>query len=166
MDTNPLKKNEYIQKRAQNIGLTMIVMGGSFFLYYLGLFGNVEGPLTPGNIGESLAGMGVTKIHMLIFFLSFFIIAMTWNHIFNLVSYIIGSRLTCIKKNDEGNICGASTEKIKIKNTENTKEIVKFKCIKGHKCSDASFHPVKKGVISHTVWVTALVFCAIILYCS
>ena len=102
------------------MGWSMVVMGGSFFLYYLGLFGNVQGPLTPGNIGEFLAGMGVAKIHVLVFFLSFFIIALTWNHIFNLVTYITGS----------------------------------------------GFHPVKKGVVSHTIWVVALVFCAIILYCS
>lgn len=120
MNHDPLNKNEYIRKRAQNMGLTMIVMGISFFLYYLGLFGNVEGPLTPGNIGEYLAGMGVTKVHMLMFFFLFFIIALTWNQIFNMVNYIAG----------------------------------------------AGFHSVKKGVIGHTVWVVALVLCAIIMYCS
>jgi len=112
--------NHYIRKRTQHFGLSMVVMGISFFLYYLGLFGNVDGPLAPGKIGESLAGMGVEKTHMLMFFLSFFIIAMTWNHIFNLVTYITGSGVD----------------------------------------------PVKKGVVSHTVWVVALVFCAIIMYCS
>ncbi|WP_299983826.1 hypothetical protein [Desulfobacula sp.] len=112
--------NNYIRKRTRNFGLSMVVMGVSFFLYYLGLFGNVDGPLAPGNIGKSMAEMGVEKIHMLTFFLSFFIIAMTWNHIFNLVTYITGS----------------------------------------------GTGPVKKGVVSHTVWVVALIFCAIIWYCS
>jgi hypothetical protein len=112
--------NHYIRKRTQHFGLSMVVMGVSFFLYYLGLFGNVDGPLAPGQIGESLSGMGVEKTHMLIFFLSFFIVAMTWNHLFNLVIYITGSKVS----------------------------------------------PQKKGVISHTIWVITLMFCAIILYCS
>lgn len=112
--------NGYIRERMKSMGWSMVVMGGSFFLYYLGLFGNVEGPLAPGKIGESLSDMGIEKIHMLMFFLSFFIIAMTWNHIFNLVTYMTGSRVA----------------------------------------------PVKKGVISHTIWVVALAFCAIIIYCS
>ena len=102
MNSDPLNKNEYIRKRAQNMGLTMIVMGGSFFLYYLGLFGNVEGPLTPGKIGEFLAGMGVTKVHMSTFFFSFFIIALTWNHIFNLITYIAGASFHSVKKGVAG----------------------------------------------------------------
>ncbi len=116
MNKNPL--NNYIRKRTKSMGWSMVVMGGSFFLYYLGLFGNVDGPLTPETLGKFLAGMGVEKVHMLMFFLSFFIIALTWNHIFNLVTYITGS----------------------------------------------SVHPVKKGVVSHTIWVVALVFCVILRY--
>jgi hypothetical protein len=157
--------NDYFRKRAQSVGLSLMVMGVSFFLYYLGLFGNVEGPLEPGNIGASLAGMGVTKIHMLMFFLSFFIFALTWNHLFNLVSFMIASRLTCIKKNDEGLICGALTKKIKISD-DKKKGVVRFECTNGHTCSDACFHPVKKGAISHTVWVAALLFFAMIMYGS
>ena len=114
MNGNTFTKNDYFRKRAQSVGLSLIVMGASFFLYYLGLFGNVQGPLTPGNIGASLAAMGVTKVHMLMFFLSFFIMALTWNHIFNLVSFMIASRLTCMRKNQEGIVCGASTKRIKI----------------------------------------------------
>jgi len=112
--------NNYLRKRTQSMGWSMVVMGGSFLLYYLGLFGRVEGPLAPETMGKFLAGMGVEKVHMLLFFLSFFIIAMTWNHIFNLVTYISGSDVA----------------------------------------------PVKKGVVSHTVWVAALMFCAIIWYYS
>ncbi|MCK5543298.1 MAG: hypothetical protein KAI40_11460 [Desulfobacterales bacterium] len=161
MNANP--PNSYIRKRTQSMGWSMVVMGGSFFLYYLGLFGNVEGPLTPGNIGESLASMGVEKTHVLMLFLSFFIIALTWNHIFNLVSFIIGSRLTCLEKNQEGKICGTKTQKI---NTGNTKKGVGYKCVNGHTYFEADFNPVKKGAVSHTIWVVALVFCAIIIYFS
>ncbi|MBU0463767.1 MAG: hypothetical protein KKD21_06150 [Proteobacteria bacterium] len=116
---NENRLNGYIRKRTHSMGWSMVVMGVSFFLYYLGLFGNVEGPLSPETLGETLAGMGFEKIHMLSFFLSFFIIALTWNHIFNLVTYITGS----------------------------------------------SVNPVKKGVVSHTIWVVALVFCVILMYC-
>lgn len=164
MNGSPLTKNEYMQKRTRSIGFTMIVMGGSFFLYYLGLFGNVQGPLTPSNIGEALTGIGVTKAHMLLFFLSFFIIAMTWNHLYNLISYLMGSRLTCVRKDDHGKVCGASTRKVKTQAGGKTK--IRFTCENGHTCPDASFHPVKKGVVSHTVWVGALMFCIIIAFFS
>ena len=160
MSGNPL--NSYIRKRAQSMGWSMVVMGGSFFLYYLGLFGNVQGPLAPGNLGESLAAMGVEKSHMLMFFLSFFIIALTWNYFFNLISFMIGSRRSCLKKN-QGHSCGAVTQKIKAGNKQKN---IRYRCVKGHTCSDARFNPVKKGVVSHTIWVVAMVFCAIILYCS
>jgi len=163
MNGNSLSKNDYIRKRVQTVGVSMIVMGGSFVLYYLGLFGNVEGPLTPGKIGNALSDMGITKDHALIFFLSFFIIALTWNHIFNLASFMVSSRLTCMKKNHGGDICGASVEKIK-KNTGKRKKGAQFKCSNGHICSHANFHPLKKGAISHTVWVSALLFCLILLY--
>ncbi|WP_300455773.1 hypothetical protein [Desulfobacula sp.] len=155
--------NDYIRKRTQCFGMSMMVMGVSFFLYYLGLFGNVEGPLSPGKIGASLAGIGVTKAHALMFFLSFFIIAMTWNHLYNLVSLMMGSRLTCNHKNKEGHICGALTRKIKT-GTDKKKGGVRYTCVNGHTCFNAGFRPVKKGSVSHTVWVTALLFCVIILY--
>jgi hypothetical protein len=155
--------NDYIRKRTKCFGMSMMVMGVSFFLYYLGLFGNVEGPLAPGNIGASLSGIGVTKAHALMVFLSFFIISMTWNHLYNLISFIMGSRLACIGKTDDGHICGASTQKITTA-TGKKKGVVRFKCASGHTCSNAGFNPVKKGVISHTVWVIALLFCVIILY--
>lgn len=118
MNKNQL--NGYIRKRTHSLGWSMVVMGASFFLYYLGLFGTVQGPLAPETIGETLAGMGVEKIHMLTFFLSFFIMALTWNHIFNLVTYVTGS----------------------------------------------GFGSVKKGVVSHTVWIVALIFCAILICCE
>jgi len=41
---NPHQMNHYLKKRAQNMGWTMIVMAASLALYYLGLFGNVQGP--------------------------------------------------------------------------------------------------------------------------
>jgi len=164
MNGTPLTKSEYMRKRTRSFGITMIVMGGSFFLYYLGLFGNVDGPLTPSTLGKTLAGIGVTKAHMLLFFLSFFIIAMTWNHLYTLISYLTGSRLTCVRKDDQGRVCGASTRKVKTQAKGKTR--IRFTCENGHTCTDASFHPVKKGVVSHTIWVGALIFCLIIAFFS
>ena len=99
----------YGRERLFNFGVTMIVMSICFPLYYLGLFGNVEGPLQPARLGERLASMGVSKTHMLALFLSFLIISVTWNWIYNLVSLLIGSRLICFKKvGHEGAACGGA----------------------------------------------------------
>ena len=163
MTENSFKKTNFLQKRMHSMGISMIVMGASFFLYYLGFFGTVEGPLTPATIGDTLAGMGVTKAHMIMFFLSFFIISLTWNHLYNLVSLVMGTRLTCLSETQQGQECGAATRKIKTVTSVRKTDGDRFKCTNGHVCADARFHPVKKGVISHTVWVAALLFCVIIL---
>ena len=62
----------------------------------------MDGPLHPARIGESLAGMGLTKTHSMVFFLSFLIISLCWNWIFNIVSHLMGSRLPCNKVDEEG----------------------------------------------------------------
>ena len=69
----------FVHKRLVRMSLSTVVMILCFPLYYLGLFGSVEGPLNPARIGDFLAGMGVTKTHSLVFFLSFLIIAVSWN---------------------------------------------------------------------------------------
>lgn len=157
---NPIQMNGYLKKRAQNMGRTMVVMAASLALYYLGLFGNVQGPLTPENIGESLAGLGVTQTHALVFFILFTLLAMTWNHIFNLIASMTGSRLFCQGKTHEGHICGAPTQK---RITPKKKKGVWYTCTQGHACRGADFHPFKKGVVSHTIWVADLLFIAILL---
>ena len=81
----------FVQKRLFRMFASMLVMVLCFPLYYLGLFGSVEGPLNPARIGDSLAGMGVTKTHSLVFFLSFLIISVSWNWIYNIVSLLMGS---------------------------------------------------------------------------
>jgi len=144
----------------------MLVMILCFPLYYLGLFGSVEGPLNPARIGASLAGMGVTKTHSLVFFLSFLIIAVSWNWIYNMVSLITGSRLTCNKLDEEGKPCGARVERRKVEQKKTGQKGVQYVCASGHKRPDAHFHPVQKGTFSHTVWVIALIFCVIVLFLS
>jgi hypothetical protein len=73
-------------------------MGASFFLYYLGLFGNVEGPLEPSKLGERLAHMGVTKTHVMVFLIMLFVIALTWNWLYNLMALPLASRLGLMTK--------------------------------------------------------------------
>lgn len=79
----PRPRRRFVQTRLQNFGLSMIVMGASFLLYYLGLFGGVEGPLEPARIGDTLASLGVSNHHVLGICLLFMIISLTWNHVYN-----------------------------------------------------------------------------------
>ena len=53
--------------------------GRQFFLYYLGCFGTVDGPLTPAKMGAALAGLGVTRRHVILLLLSILIGAISWN---------------------------------------------------------------------------------------
>jgi len=159
-------KLSFVQKRLFRMFASMMVMILCFPLYYLGLFGSVEGPLNPGRIGDSLAGMGVTKTHSLVFFLSFLIIALTWNWIYNIVSLLLGSRLTCNKLDEEGKPCGACVERRKVVQKKTGQKVAQYVCANGHKRPDAHFHPVQKGTFSHTVWVIALIFCVIVLFLS
>ena len=156
----------FIQKRLIRMFLSMMVMILCFPLYYLGLFGSVEGPLNPSRIGASLAGMGVTKTHSVVFFLSFLIIALSWNWIYNMVSLTIGARLTCNKLDEEGKPCGAKVERRKVEQKKTGQKVAQYVCTNGHKRPDAHFHPVQKGTFSHTLWVIAAIFCFIVLFLS
>ena len=80
--------NTYFQNQLRRIGQTLVVMGGSFFLYYLGLFGNVDGPLSPDRIGLYLAGAGITKIQVKLFLLALLVLSLTWNYPINLINRI------------------------------------------------------------------------------
>jgi len=167
---SPLQKwwrsRTFIQKRLIRFCMSMIVFILCLPLYHAGLFGTVEGPLNPGRIGESLAGMGVTRTHSAIFFLSILIIAVAWNWIFNLVSYFAGARLTCNKADGNGQSCGARVERRKVIQKKSGQSVPQYVCEKGHKRPDAHFHPVQKGTVSHTVWVVAAVFCGVVLFLS
>ena len=154
----------FVQKRLVRMSLSTVVMILCFPLYYLGLFGSVEGPLNPGRIGDSLAGMGVTKTHSFIFFLSLLIIAVSWNWIYNIVSLLLGSRLTCNKLDDEGKPCGARVERRKVEHKKTGQKVAQYVCANGHKRPDAHFHPVQKGTFSHTIWLVALTFCVVVFF--
>jgi len=152
----------FLQQRLIRFCLSMLVMAICFPLYYLGLFGSVDGPLNPAQIGERLAGMGVTRTHAMVLFLSFLIIAVSWNWIYNLASLLVGSRLTCKRTISEGQCCGAPIKRTKTVEKRTGRKIPQYICSKGHKRPDAHFHPLRKGTLSHTVWITSLIFCVIV----
>ena len=156
----------FIHKRLIRMSLSTLVMILCFPLYYLGLFGSVEGPLNPARIGDFLAGMGVTKTHSLVFFLSFLIIAVSWNWIYNIVSLLVGGRLTCNKADEEGKPCGARTERRKVEQKKTGQKVAQYVCANGHKRPDAHFHPVQKGMVSHTIWLVALTLCVVVFFLS
>ncbi|BBO84067.1 hypothetical protein DSCO28_46330 [Desulfosarcina ovata subsp. sediminis] len=154
------------QNRLRSFGLTMIVMGASFMLYYLGLFGSVEGPLTPDKIGMALSTWGVTQRHVIITLLSVLIGALSWNWIFNLTSLAIGSRLTCTASGKgTTDVCGGSVKRIRRVSKRSGKTVVEYVCAHGHRQSSAHFHPLKKGAVSYTVCLACGSFVLIALFC-
>jgi len=157
---------DFLHKRLVRMSLSLLAMVLCFPLYYLGLFGSVEGPLNPARIGQTLAGLGVTKTHSMVFFLSFLIIAVTWNWIYNIISHLVGARLTCKRPDEEGKPCGARVERRKVEQKKTGQKVAQYVCANGHKRADAHFHPVQKGKISHTLWPIALIFCVIVFFLS
>jgi len=149
----------FARNRLHNFGLTMVVMGVSFVLYYLGLFGTVEGPLTPANMGASLSSLGVTQRHMMVLLLSLLIGAVSWNWVYNLTSLAVGSRMTCMgRAKDEMGCCGAPVQRTRYVSKRTGRTVVEYVCPCGHRRPDAHFHPIKKGTASNTVWIACLVF--------
>ena len=155
----------FLQKRVIRFCLSMLVMVLCFPLYYAGLFGTVDGPLHPSAIGARLAGLGVTKTHFLLMFLSILIISLSWNWIFNLVSLAAGSRLTCTKKRS-GDFCGKPVKRTRVDDPKTGGKKVIYVCESGHEQEEAHFHPVKKGTISHCLWLLSLSFAAIVAFMS
>ena len=153
----------FIQKRLIRFCLSMLVMVICFPLYYLGFFGSVDGPLNPSRIGETLGSMGVTRTHCMIMFLTFLIISASWNWIYNMVSMLMGSRLSCTKANVAGKPCGAHVKRTRTPDDQSNRFAARYVCTRGHERPDALFHPVKKGAVSHTVWLISLCFCIIVL---
>jgi len=156
----------FLQQRLLRFCLSMLVMAICFPLYYMGLFGGVAGPLNPARIGDQLAGMGVTRTHFMLLFLSFLIIAVSWNWIYNLVSLLVGSRLTCKRSLSDDSVCGAPVRRGKTVDRKTGRSVAQYICAKGHKRPDAHFHPVRKGTVSHSVWVLSLIFCLIVFFMS
>ncbi len=112
--------DQYLQRRSRGFGWTLVVMGLSFALYYLGLFGNETGVLSPDNIAAFLSRNGVDQSVFISIFFTLFVATLIWNHCMNVLLWMSG------QKNPE------------------------------------TF--IRKGVISHTIWVGALVLFLIVLW--
>jgi len=155
----------FLQQRIIRSCLSMLVMVICIPFYYLGLFGTVDGPLHPARIGQALANMGVTQTHSVIFFLSFLIAAVSWNWIYNLVSLGIGARLTCERGiAADGTLCGAPVKRMRVVRKRTGQVVTEYVCSKGHRRPRAHFHPIKKGTVSHTVWVISLGFFLVVMF--
>lgn len=157
---NPPQRRGFIQTRFQNFSLTMIVMGASFSLYYLGLFGGVPGPLEPARIGDRLASLGFSDRHLLVTFLVFLAISISWNWLYNAVNRLRGRYMTCAFRKDGGvAYCAAPIVKEK-------SDLVKgrYVCTAGHACSQAHVRVVKKGTVSHFLWMLWLILSLMVFY--
>lgn len=166
IDTHGQFQNRTAQNRLHRFGLTMIVMGASFMLYYLGLFGSVDGPLAPEKMGITLSVWGVTRHHVIIVLLSILIGALSWNWVFNLTSLVTGSRLTCTTGGKgTADVCGGAVKRTRRASRRTGKAVVEYVCIHGHRRASAHFHPVKKGAVGHTIWLACLAFLLIAVFC-
>lgn len=158
--TDPQK--DFFRQRARSTGITMVVMGVSFALYYLGLFGGVAGPLAPAKLGTTLAGLGVTRRHVLAGLLVLLILTGTWNWILNLAGRMTGSRLRCTGPGGAGrDACGETVRRERSVAKGGGRMRTCYVCPRGHRRPEARFLPVRKGPVSHALWVTALVFCLV-----
>jgi hypothetical protein len=152
------------QRRGHRFGLDMIVIGVCFGLYYLGFFGSVAGPLHPAQIGDNLVRWGVTKAHLLIFFICLALAAICWNWLFNLACYLQGRRLTCNQNGPDGVCCNAPAVRIRSIHKKTGAVVHLYRCSQGHRRNEAHFHPVKKGMAGHTIAAIAFIFCVIVWY--
>lgn len=163
-----MKENlqRYSRGRLHRFGLDMTVIGVCFFLYYLGFFGGTEGPLNSSRIGEKLARLGATTDHVLIFFIGLAILAVSWNWIYNIVSYQRGRRLTCSQTDEDGVCCCAPVKRTPSVSKKTGAAVTRYVCAVGHRRSEAHFHPLVKGTIGHTLWVISVIFAVIVFYVS
>jgi hypothetical protein len=154
------RRNGVVHTRMQNFGLTMVVMGGSFALYYLGLFGGVPGPLEPDRIGQQLSALGFSDRHLLFVFLFLMVLAMTWNWIYNAFNRLLGRNLTCAHIEAETHaLCGKPAQK-----NDSPSRSHGYVCSAGHRCLTAEVKVVKKGTVSHFLWMMWLIFSAMVFY--
>ena len=158
-------RRTYGQQRLVHFGITMIVMGVCFLLYYLGFFGGVDGPLNPAQLGEHLSASGVSRLHLVIAAAVLVLLSLSWNWIFNLVCLRLGWRLTCSRVNEQAGICGAMVRRQAAPQKKNSKGTQRYVCTQGHTQRKAHFHPLKKGTIGHMLWVTSLIL-AVIVFCA
>jgi hypothetical protein len=152
----------FIQKRLQNFGLSMVVMGASFTLYYLGFFGGVSGPLAPERIGDKLAALGFSNRHLLFIFLLLTAIAISWNWLYNAMNRMLGRHFICTYREDGRSFsCNKPIRKRKFDQGTGL-----YICRDGHTCSEIRTNIVRKGTLSHFFWMMWLIFSGIVFYFS
>lgn len=144
--------------RIRYCGINLVVMGASFVLYYLGLFGGgVDGPLRPENMGEWLAGVGVTRHHAVVMFAAVALCAVSWNWMFNLIAHLSGRRLTCNATDPQGDVCGAPVKRVSMGENCNG-QMTLYICSLGHRCKQAHFHAIRKGIVGKTIVAITVTF--------
>jgi hypothetical protein len=65
-------------------------MGFGFGLYYLGLFGRVDGPLRPERLAAGLRGAGVTRGDVVLALGAATLLALSWDRLWNLGRRLCG----------------------------------------------------------------------------
>lgn len=158
------RSRDPLQQRLLRMCLSLLVMVLCFPLYYAGFFGTQEGPLNPAAIGDRLAGLGVSQTHAMVIFTTLLIAAVTWNWIFNAASLAAGHRLTCSHLDDGGKVCGARATRRKVTRKLTGRTVVEYTCPRGHRRAEAHFHPVRKGTLSHCLWLLTVFFCLVVYF--
>ena len=149
-----------LPNRIRSFGATMAVMGGSFIVYYLGLFGGASGPLQPDRIGDRLAAVGFSGHHLLFLLLALTLVSLSWNWFVNAFRRCLGLQMRCAVPTDaSGAPCGRPVQKLR-----QTDGSFSFSCPEGHNCSKARPVVVKKGTLGHFLWMMWLAFSIIVYY--
>ncbi|MHC1729645.1 MAG: hypothetical protein AB9866_27195 [Syntrophobacteraceae bacterium] len=144
------------QRRLIGFGLNMIVMALSFMLYYLGLFGTVDGPLSMTNISKAISSSGITVNDVRIILVILFVIALTWNWIINIVARRAGWNFSCTAGKKEKQPCGQLVQRSR----EAKGQGWVYTCPSGHRGTEALFHPIRKGKVATSLLMVALAACA------
>jgi hypothetical protein len=153
---------KYNSLRMGNFLLTLGIMVLSFVFYSLGLFGEVEGPLTPARLGDTLAALGVTKRHIVALLLAASFFSAIWNRLFNALYRKMGARLVCThKETEQGPTCGAAVKREEVVRHHQQVRI-RYVCGKGHRCRQPDFKTFEKGPVSRSIALCSIVFLAAI----
>ncbi len=120
--------NRLIRQQVTRLLVTLVSLGGSIGLYYLGFFGTLEGPLNPEKISAALAGSNIGPGHLLAGLFLIFLVSISWNWVYNMFNRIKVDRAATRHSQTAGK----------------------------QKIAPVTFQPVRKGPWSHTIWAGSL----------
>lgn len=143
------------QRRLIGFFVNMVVMVLSIMLYYLGLFGTVDGPLNVTNIARVISSAGITTNDVQIILVILFVIALTWNWILNMVARRSGWNYSCAAGTKEKRPCGQLVRR----GPDGGGQGWVYTCPSGHRRTEALFHPIRKGNLATSLLMVALVCC-------